>query len=217
MFIVSIDIGLYHLGLIGAQVHDNYIIDTVTDCKLVNIKEETQFCTNGNCKLHHELCMSDYISHFIQNYGNLLDRAEIILLEQQPPLGFISIQELIKFNYRNKTKMVSPCAMHAFFSIGHLSREGRKNMTVKMAKNYLEGVGDFDDNERQHDLCDAYMLMKFYLVHKHNEYQTEQELKNHKQTKVHKLIQSFSYGATVGGKVPAELEPEQTKRAASPT
>ena len=56
----------------------------------------------NNCKLYHENAMCDYINHVFQEYSEYFNNADLILIERQPPMGLIVIQELIMNKYREK-------------------------------------------------------------------------------------------------------------------
>ena len=155
--ILSIDIGLYHLGLIGYE--DNI----VKLCELIDIKGLCEFCVIKDCTLHHDKCIADYMSHFFEFYRNELETASLILVEQQPPQGFVSIQELIRFKYRNKVKVISPRTVHAFFNINHMSYDRRKEFVVEYSRKALEEFETFNQCQRKHDLSDAYCILMYYL------------------------------------------------------
>ena len=157
MYIISIDIGLKNLGLVGMR-HGN-----VNLCKKLDIKAMCEYCNIKDCNLYHNLCMSDYVSHFIKRYQRYLNNADVILIERQPPTGFISIQELIVFQYRDKIKMISPNAMHKYFDITHYDYERRKKFVTQYAEKALKMFPDFKRNRRKHDVSDAYCMIIFYI------------------------------------------------------
>ena len=157
MYIISIDIGLNNLGIVGGYLNN------INLCKKVDIKALCQYCAIKNCGLYHNLCMSDYVSHFIQGYQKYLNMADIILIERQPPCGFISIQELFVFQYRDKVKMISPNSVHKYFDITHYNYNRRKEFVTLYAENALKMFPDFKDSERKHDVSDAYCMIIFYL------------------------------------------------------
>ena len=159
MYVISIDIGLKNLGIVGMQLQNQRI----NLCKKIDLKEMCEYCNVKDCKLYHNLCMSDYVSHFIKRYRNYLNAADIILIERQPPTGLISIQELFVFQYRNKIKMISPNSMHKYFDITHYDYERRKQFVTQYAENALKMFPDFKKNTRKHDVSDAYCMIIFWL------------------------------------------------------
>lgn len=161
-YIISIDIGLYHLGIIGAIVQ-NKTIQNIDLCELVDLKSLTEFCDFPNCKLYHSLCIADYMSHFFQSFDFNLNHADLILIEQQPPQGLVSVEQLIVFKYRKKIKMVNPTKMHHHFNIHNLTYERRKEFTVKYSEKHLNEFKSFCQLKRKHDLGDAFCILKYHL------------------------------------------------------
>lgn len=180
MYVISIDIGLFHLGIIGAKVTQDYRLEEVDFCELVNLKELVEYCNIPGCEFHHELCISDYMIHFFEKYKKWLDRSNIILLEQQPPMGFISVQELIRFKYRSKTVTISPNSVHSYYDIGHRNYEQRKEFTVLYSKQYLEKFDSFNTNKRKHDLADSFIMLMYYLCVRNREYVNDVMLRESK-------------------------------------
>lgn len=164
MFVISIDVGIFNLGLIFADTK-HFTIQKIYLCKLVNIKSLCEFCNDNKCELYHELCISDYMSHLFKQYNDYFQKANLIIIERQPPTGFISIQELILTKYRHKTKVISPNAMHKYFNITHYNYDQRKQFTIKYSDRYINHFEDYIINERKHDLADAVCLLIYYLKH----------------------------------------------------
>lgn len=160
MNILSIDVGLYHFGYTYIRANDDYTLNKIIDCDLVDI---TSACKDKFCVLYHDACISDYMSHFFKNYNEMLLESNIILVEQQPPLGFIAIQELIRYKYREKTIMVSPSSVHAHFNIGFLDYNQRKIQTEKYAMGYMSDIKNFVFQNRRHDIADSFCQLMFYL------------------------------------------------------
>lgn len=163
MNIVSIDIGLFHLGMVRCQTLEDYTYKKVDFCKLINLKKLVEECELEDCKFEHELCIADYMRHFFSVYGDVLDGADVILVERQPPMGFISIQELLRYQYRDKVVVISPNAVHSYFGIGGRDYEGRKDFTVQYSQKYLEEFESFHGN-RKHDLGDSFVMLRYYLL-----------------------------------------------------
>ena len=166
--IVSIDIGIIHMGVVSAQILTQpdcpQTIKTVDSCDLVDIKELCGECNVPGCKLGHNRADTlDCIDHFIQKYKILLDSANMILIEQQPPTGLQQIQELIRREYKSKVKLISPRSMHCWMNISHLEYEDRKERTESMARPYLKHMTAWSYYERKHDMADALCFILFYL------------------------------------------------------
>lgn len=162
MYVLSIDVGFEHLGLIGAEVSEDYSLDTITLCKLVNIKKLVTECRDHSCTLRHDLCITDYMYHFFNAYKEDFERCDLIVVERQPPKGFIAVQELIIYRYRDKTILVSPNSIHKYFSMPK-TQEFRKMFTVSFANPKLSKFLDYERSNRKHDMSDAYCQLVYYL------------------------------------------------------
>lgn len=162
MYIISIDIGFEHFAIIGAQVYENFKLDSIILCKLINIKKLVTDCNNSECTLRHDLCITDYMYHLFNIYEKEFDMADYILVERQPPKGFVAVQELIVYKYRDKVVLVSPNAVHKHFMMPK-TQKFRKMFTVGMANNKLSKFLDYSGNTRKHDMSDAYVQLMYYL------------------------------------------------------
>lgn len=170
MYIISIDIGLNHLGFIYAQCLETFKLQQIIKCKLVDIKRLCDYCKIKDCALYHEKCIADYMKHFFKKYSKEFKEAQYIVLEQQPPQGFICIQEIIRFQYRDKVFLVSPNTMHKYFEIQRLDYDQRKDFVVSFSKNWLETCKDFQEYVRKHDMADALCILIVFLQSRSTEY-----------------------------------------------
>ena len=111
----------------------------------------------------------------------MLDACDVLLIERQPIMGLVAVEQLILGHHRDKTTLVSPNSMHKFFNIAQYTYEGRKKQTVAIASTLLEHHSDMlkqmQAHERQHDIADALVLMYFYLHAKHEKEVEEWEKK----------------------------------------
>lgn len=116
------------------------------------------------CRLHHDSTYSDYMDHFFQLYQSLLQQADLILVERQPPMGYVVVEQLIFHQYRNKCRLVHPCSVHKFF--GWCSDyELRKIQSVKTALKYITEASDtLLSLERAHDVSDSICFILFYAL-----------------------------------------------------
>lgn len=171
--VISIDIGIYHLGLVAAELNPDYTIHQIHDVDLIDI---TTGCKLGEqCNLEHGSNIADYMSHFFVYYQQPLQEADVILVEQQPPSGLVAVQELIRFQYRQKTQVVSPRSMHVHFDIGYLDYEARKRATQKIADGPLSQFKSYVFQERRHDISDAYCQLLFWSQLQNATYNKEQQ------------------------------------------
>lgn len=179
MIIVSIDIGIEHLGLIAATLRSNYTIEHIIHCELVDL---TRPCNNNSCSLPHSNTITDRMIHFFAEHEELLGRAEHILIERQIPIsGLVAIQSLIHFKYRSKSTLMAPNSMHAHFGIGYLDYEGRKGATIQLAWESLSDQKEFTFNIKKDDLADAWCYLKMFSDRKHKEYEEHRQKEEWKQ------------------------------------
>ena len=157
--VIGIDIGYKNLGLVDVSVTDTfeYIVNDTRRIDLTYIK-----CPSS-CTLPHTNEVADLVAHFIQDNQQILDKADIILLERQPPGGLTSIETVLLYVFRHKTKLVSPNSMHKHFRIGHLDYEHRKIKTEEITTPYLSAFDGFSNQVRKHDMADAMCLILFYF------------------------------------------------------
>ena len=169
MKIISIDIGIFNLGMIVVELDNDYnIIDWELVTK-VNIQDLCLTCRNPRCNLPHEKTFSDYINHFINKYYTLFYECDYILLERQPPTGFIVIQELILDKFRNKSILINPRSVHKFHNIGQYNYEERKELSVNISKEFMKDhFNKLSKYGRQHDICDAVCQLMYWLDTKRN-------------------------------------------------
>lgn len=183
MFIISIDIGVFNLGIVGATI-DKFSIKSIKLCELIDIKSLVEYCDDKRCKLYHDKCMTDYINHFIKKYKRWFQRSDLILLERQPVMGFTNIQELLISSFRDKIRIQSPRSMHKYFDISHLSYDRRKDFTIKYADKYIGKFRGYVRENRKHDMADALCLLVYYLKSEKSNHQVkvreEQEIANAK-------------------------------------
>lgn len=195
--VVSIDVGLHHLGFSLSLVSKNFKLIRIEWVDLIDLtKYEHNFDLYGHtCNIDHnskQIC--DYIEHFFQDYSTLLDLADFILVEKQPPQGLVVIEQLILYKFRNKTHLISPRSMHSFFGIssGHLNissedqYEYRKKQTQIIAECncnwYIRAKNNYVNINRKHDITDSICLMLFWLSIKNKEYTKEQNILRIKNT-----------------------------------
>ena len=165
MIIISIDVGYHNMALVKLKADEDYILST-EEAHVIDITKipHKRVCRH-ECTIPHTSEVADMMAHFFQEYGYLLDEADLVLVERQPPTGLTQIETLLLYLYRSKTHLVSPNAMHSHFNIGHYEYDRRKQETVKIAEPYLDG---FTELGRVHDASDAVCLALFH-THKFRE------------------------------------------------
>jgi hypothetical protein len=174
--VLSIDIGIKHLGLSVTLLNEDYSIMDIIWLDLIDIQIFTHKDgpSKEDCKLNHTKTFCDWINHVFQENMNLFDKADTILIERQPPMGLVGIEQLIFSRWREKAVLISPNSMHKFFRIGHYDYEQRKVETEKIAQKCLnncsELVYQFNYYERKHDIADSLCMMLFWINKKQIEY-----------------------------------------------
>lgn len=202
MRIISIDVGILHLGFLEAIVSDSFVSrpevllsSEIVYCELIDITDLMRKCDDPECTLYHDKVICDYMSHLFKKYKSQFDSADVILIERQPFMGLCAIQEIIMMNYRNKSVLISPNAMLNFFGILHYEYEIRKVKTEEIARPYISQFKDFIFNERRHDLADSLCIMYYYLYTKRKEHiKTIEDSENkEKFDRVYSKMKAFVY------------------------
>lgn len=174
--VLSIDIGIQHLGLSVTLLNDDYSIMEIILIDLIDIQKFVH--ENGPskkyCKLGHTKTFCDWLNHVFQENEIIFERADAILIERQPPMGLVGIEQLIFSRWREKSVLISPNSMHKYFHIGHYDYEQRKVQTEKISRNYLDKhsklLKKFDTFQRLHDIADSLCMMLFWVHGKQKEY-----------------------------------------------
>lgn len=178
--VLSIDIGIKHLGISVTLLNDDYTIMEIIWIDLINIQEfvHKDGPSRKECKLNHTKTFCDWINHVFQENMILFEKADTILIERQPPMGLVGIEQLIFSRWRNKAVLISPNSMHKFFHIGHYDYEQRKEQTTNICVKYLNKypslIRKFYYYDRKHDIADSVCMMLFWINKKQTEYQDSQ-------------------------------------------
>jgi hypothetical protein len=178
--VLSIDIGVLHLGISLTLLDEEYNLVEIIWIDLIDI---TKFDhkwgpKKENCQLYHTKTFCDWLNHTYQENMDFFDKADFILVERQPPMGFVVIEQLILSRWRDKTILISPNSMHKYFNIGYYDYEKRKEYTEKIAKmnisdpSLLEQLECYD---RSHDIADSVCIMLYWINKKQNEYKEEKK------------------------------------------
>lgn len=160
VFILSIDIGIINLGYVFVEIKHNKI--KVIECNridITNVKHNrVQFC---KCKLFHGRNIPDYLDHFVQE-TDAFKKADIILIERQPPVGITNVQDLLFVKFRDRVILISPNSLHKHFGMDS-DYTIRKTESEAIAKEYLENFNNFIVSERKHDISDAMLMIIYYF------------------------------------------------------
>lgn len=175
--IVGIDPGIVHLGLAWVDFdRDNHHKPMI--CKGASCVNLTEACNPSFhhtvpyslCKLGHSNHLHDRISHFFQEWNDMFETAEVILVEAQPfkSAGY-PFELMMRQVWGSKCTFVAPQTLHAYFGTAKLSYDDRKFKNEDIVEAWLETHGastlweQIKTERRQHDCADAFLLIKHYL------------------------------------------------------
>jgi len=189
MFVVSIDIGIHNMGTVFLSV-DEICWETpeILEVRHDNIQKMSIDCHNPNCKSRHDRCFLDYIEHYFVECGPILEKSDVIVVERQPPGGFIIIQELILQRYRDKVKLIHPRSVHKFHGITGLDYDNRKLFTISKATKFLGNFDTFLSAERKHDIADALCQALYFVDTERLRYETERKVSSLYVSNSHKYV-----------------------------
>ena len=183
MKILAIDVGIINLGYVYAELvieepadgskYKNLLLNSfydeerfnnkckVIDCNRIDITKikhrKVSFCV---CKLHHERCVPDYLDHFIQELPHF-NECDILIIERQPPMGIMNVQDLLFKLFRDKVLLISPNSMHKYFKLSSDYNE-RKKQSEQLSLTHLTDFENFNKQIRRHDISDAMLMIIYY-------------------------------------------------------
>lgn len=163
MIALGVDPGIINLGMVLVEIAEHMEVTQVLDGVRVDLTqlEHTQV-PRQVCTLYHTSMHCDWIDHLLQEYQDWFDRADVVLVEQQPPGGHTSIEQLIVKACRSKVQLVSPRSVHSLFNMIDQDYDTRKEIIVERTQHLLQ---HFTENEtRKHDIADALALV-LHFVH----------------------------------------------------
>lgn len=173
MKIISIDVGYSSLGLVCVVADNDYTLRRVNFAQKIDLRDIA--CVPG-CTLRHSQNVVDRIAHFVQYYQHQFDDADTVLIEVQPLGGIRDVQALLYATFRQKAVLISPCSMHRHFGFPVGDYEGRKELSVELARPHLNHLASFRALYRKHDVADALCLALFWIQKKHKEWSEQQRL-----------------------------------------
>jgi hypothetical protein len=159
---LSIDIGLYHLGLSLTEVTDEYEFEAILHVEMVDI---TRCKHRKTCTLEHSCTIADQVRHLVEEFKEMLDQVDEILLERQPPQGLVAIEQLLFYLYREKAILVHPRKIHNYIGSGSFDYDQRKVISQRAAEIYLtDQVKEiYNYYERKHDIADSICMMLWWI------------------------------------------------------
>lgn len=198
-YILSIDIGIQHLGISVIETDKEFNFRRVEWIDLINIMEF--HCDRKTCHLYHTGSFTDRIAHVIDNNRKFFEDTDFILIERQPPQGLVAIEQMIFAIYRHKSFLISPNSVHKHFKMGQHDYEGRKRVSERIALHYLnKDNGDFVEQfgwyERRHDISDS-ILFSIYWCNKKKQDLLNKRLRKEQQQKFEKMTMKLKSGKVV--------------------
>lgn len=181
IYVCSIDVGVKHLGLSLLEFNKDYTIHEIIWFDCIDITKHVHLDENSskNCKMFHEKLLSDYLSHIFYMYKKLFKCCTHILIERQPLVGYVSVEQLFVYKFRKKIVLLSPNSVHAYFkwNCDYDERKIKSSSVVlnllKKQKNRLYLVDQFENLPRTHDVSDAINMAYYWSSVKHKKYRQE--------------------------------------------
>lgn len=173
--VLSIDIGIHHLAFSYCIVNEDFTFGKIERVELIDISVFKHVkVSKKECKLYHDKNFCDWIEHVFQEYEEF-ELADYILIERQPPMGLVAIEQLIFSKYRTKSILIHPASVHSFFNMSDLIYEDRKIRSEEIASDYFDKENKsnfykFLSFSRQHDVSDTILFLIFWLDKQHKDY-----------------------------------------------
>ncbi len=181
--ILCIDVGVVNLGL-SALIADPITLKfkKIVGIDLLDITKilHPEHIPECKCTLNHTKTFTDWMEHLFQYYHDIFEAVDKIIIERQPPKGFVVVEQLIYSKYRNKCELISPASLHKFF---HMSTEYdiRKEESIQIASRHLERVPpiyqEFKNFNRKHDIADSILMGLFWFHNEHHKYREKEHQK----------------------------------------
>ena len=175
MLYIGIDIGYTNLAIVLVETDDDRTILDVPVIRRIDIAQ----CSHDrvalcDCKLHHSNHVVDKIAHVFQEYADMFEKADSIIVERQPPCGMTHIESLLLFKFREKTVLISPNSVHKHFKMSH-DYDERKKQVVSMGWAFTMETGErrgetinpsllIRYRRRLHDIFDALLIVRYHLM-----------------------------------------------------
>lgn len=181
LYIVSIDVGVKHLAISLSLISNEFQLSNILWFELIDITSFShQTISKKDCQLFHTKTYGDYMDHIFIDYEQIFNKASFILIERQPPTGYVVIEQLIFSKFRTKTVLISPNSIH--YTLGwnslKLDYEQRKDESIKFAEKYLSEYSNlleqFNSLYRKHDVADTICILIYWLKKKRYKWIEEQ-------------------------------------------
>lgn len=198
--ILSIDVGVINFGISFSLLNEDYTLHKVEWVDLIDITRYThKKCKSEDCRLYHTKTFNDWIEHLIQENYEYFECCDMIIIEKQPPQGFVVVEQLIFSKYRNKTVLINPKSVHKYFNIGDLDYDKRKELSIKIGDKYLSDdlIEKAKSLPRRHDIADSICMLIYFIKKKQLEYKKKKSyemlVKDLKGMNIIEKLESFRY------------------------
>lgn len=166
--VLSIDVGIIHLGVSVFKVDQHFCSNTLEHFDLINITKFThKHVSKNDCDLYHNKTISDWMEHVFQDNLYFYE-SDYILIERQPPQGHTAVEQIIFNKFRNKVVLISPNSVHKYLGISHLDYDSRKNESEYVLYQTLDDncipYNTLESFDRLHDIGDS-ICMFLYWIH----------------------------------------------------
>jgi len=177
--VLCIDVGVINMGM-ALLIYDKVTMD-FRDVVGVDLLDITTFVHKEyvSCCLNHTRTFTDWMEHVFQYYRQVFDSVDKILVERQPPCGFVAVEQLVYSRYRHKCELVAPNSVHKYFHIGKMDYESRKDRVIEIALKHITNpviLGEFNSFERRHDMADAICIGLFWISKRHAKYLEDENI-----------------------------------------
>lgn len=146
--VLSVDIGVQHMGLSMIATKGDYSDPRVLDVELVNLlgldKNLTPFDTNH---------FADHIARMLKKYARLFECATKILIEGQPLTGLYAAEQILLFSHREKAIVIMPVVMHSYYNLARKSNFRTGDEEAEQGEG-TEGGDSADDTGRARRLTE---------------------------------------------------------------
>jgi hypothetical protein len=189
-----------HFGISLSIINEDFTLREIIWVDNIDItKYKHTKCTVDKCALYHTKTFNDWIDHTIQENREYFEESDMIIIEKQPPQGFVVVEQLIFSKYRRKTTLISPQSVHKFLNFFDLDYEKRKELSIKIGDRYLspELIDRAKTFDRRHDISDSICMLLYFINKKQEEYKKSQRYsrltKDLKGINVIEKLETFRY------------------------
>lgn len=164
MRVFAIDPGVVNLGFVDAAVDCKTNECQVTDADVIDVRYlPHKTVALRHCCLCHTLQLSSYVHHFVQEYS--LQSCDTVVIEQQPPCSAgYATQQLLQAYLCVAPVLIHTKSIHRVYGATNTDTYNeRKAKSIAFAAPHLIHQQSFHDASRQHDIADAYCVLRAYL------------------------------------------------------